>query len=78
MATIVVSLSSKAKPKKAGAKKKSPRARFLSAMMKKFGGEFGARAAEAFDKKDSESLHSVFADVASALSEEWDKKAKSE
>jgi hypothetical protein len=77
MATIVVSLSSKAKPKKSKAKK-SPRARFLSAMMKKFGGEFGARAAEAFDNKDSESLHSVFADVASSLAEEWDKKAKSE
>lgn len=70
---IFVSLSSKSKKPAA---KKSARSQFLSAMMKKFGGEFGASAAEAFSKKDSEALHKVFSDVADSLSAEWDKKTK--
>lgn len=67
MKTVIVSLSKKSGPKK----EKSPRSKFLSAMMKKFGGEFGDSAAEAFDKQDADALRSVFQEVANSLIAQW-------
>ena len=59
---------------KGKSKEKSARSKFLSALMKKFGGELGDSAISAFDSSDREKLVSAFTAVANAIADDVENK----